>query len=299
MPAPPLEKIVLFGLARNCGHCVESEVTRLLQIFGRLGTVSAFVIESDSSDDTSAALERLSAQDSRVRYASLGVLSERLPDRPERIAHCRNRCLDELACRADYDSADYVVIADLDGVNTMLSDAAVESCWARSDWDVCTANQLGPYYDVWALRHPLWSPNDCWQLSRFLKEHGVPPAAAVDAAVHSRMMAIDPGAEWIETDSSFGGLAIYRREALGEARYSCKDTNGRFICEHVPFHADLRARGKRIFVNPKLLNGRVGQHSLQQGLGKRWKILLAESLAALRAEARFLIMRSREKRRRQ
>jgi hypothetical protein len=74
------------------------------------------------------------------------------------------------------------------------------------------------------------------------------------------MAQLNPQAEWIEVESAFGGLAIYRREALLEGRYNgVRDGEG--ICEHVPLHAELRAKGRRIFINPALINANRTDHS--------------------------------------
>ena len=130
-----------------------------------------------------------------------------------------------------YSLFDYIVIADLDDVNDSLSNVAVQSCWERTDWDVCTANQDGPYYDIWALRHQLWSPNDCWEMKRFLVSHGVDHSKAMQSAVFSRMIRIPKNSPWIEVDSAFGGLAIYRSDCLRHAKYNGVSSSGYEVCD--------------------------------------------------------------------
>ena len=46
------------------------------------------------------------------------------------------------------------------------------SCWQYQNWDVFTANTSDIYYDIWALRHNNWSPNDCWQNKKDLVQIG-------------------------------------------------------------------------------------------------------------------------------
>ena len=48
-------------------------------------------------------------------FISLGELAQRYPMRTERIAACRNRYLDELQSNPRYVSADYVMVAALEG----------------------------------------------------------------------------------------------------------------------------------------------------------------------------------------
>ena len=64
----------------------------------------------------------------------------------------------------------------------------------------CPANQQGLYYKIWDLRNPKWCPDECWQRIRLLYA--------------SRMVNIPVHSAWIEFDSAFGGLAIYRCKAL-------------------------------------------------------------------------------------
>jgi len=149
----------------------------------------------------------------------------------------------------------------MDGVNNKLSVDAVNSCWDRPGWDVCAANQSGPYYDIWALRHEYWSPNDCWQQARFLLSCGASYFNSVSASVYSRMVCIAPSAEWIEVESAFGGLAIYRKEALLSVKYNGLMENGEEVCEHVAAHEQIRSFGGRIFINPALINAGLVEHA--------------------------------------
>ena len=59
-------------------------------------------------------------------YASLGDLSNDIPGRLERIAYCRNLCLEEMNSSNKYKKCQYVVVADLDGVNNLLTKNSVK-----------------------------------------------------------------------------------------------------------------------------------------------------------------------------
>ena len=252
--------LVIVGCVRNGAKTLRRAVETLAHATAGFAQVEFLVIESDSTDATLEELQRLHEQVDCFGFISIGAQAERYPLRTERIAACRNRYLDELHSNPRYASADYVMVADLDGVNNDLQPQAVASCWKSSlPWDVCTANQRDAYYDIWALRHADWCPVDCHtQYSRLQPVFGHPRALSM--AIHSRMARLSPRAEWIEVDSAFGGLAIYRREALLAGRYSGVQ-NGQSICEHVPLHAELRAAGCRIFINPALINAHRTDHS--------------------------------------
>lgn len=249
------------GLARNCASTLAADVQRIEAAIEGVGATRWFVVESDSSDATVEVLQRLSDDIPFLRFASLGALQTRFPNRTERLAFCRNHYLDVLRSNPDFMVVDYVVVADFDGLNVKINDKAMTSSWVRDDWDMCAANQDGPYYDVWALRHKYWNPSDCWGHVKFLNRFRDNHYRNLKEAVYSKMLTIPSDSPWIEVDSAFGGLAIYKRSSIGRARYSGRDTSGELVCEHVPFHESMKSNGARLYINPRLINAGYTEHS--------------------------------------
>lgn len=249
--------VLVAGVGRNCAATLVSTHDALRKATAGFAERSFLFIESDSEDDTVSALQRGESAGS-WRAVSLGHLASTMPKRTERLAHCRNLVVDLVS--KEYPAVDYVILADLDGVNSTVTSSAVEDAWSRSEsWDVVTANQPGRYYDVWALRHPHWCPGDCWEDFRALRPL-IGKKAAREFAVHSRQIELKADLPLIEVDSAFGGLAIYTREAFLTGRYTGLTASGEEVCEHVSYHAELRARGAQIFINPKLLNRVQTEH---------------------------------------
>jgi hypothetical protein len=236
--------------------------------FAPFGRVGFLVIESDSSDSTLNELEKLSQNIADFKYKSLGNLADKIPNRVDRITYCRNAYLEEIEGNRDFADFDYIAVADLDGVNKDLTQEAVRSCFIRSDWDACAANQSAPYYDIYALRHPSWSPNDCWIFEKELRQAGMNPVAAREKAVYSRQIVIPADADWIEVESAFGGLCIYKRSALVGCVYRSYTNDGTPVCEHVEFHLQIRDLGGTIYINPKLINSGWNIHSSSKRLHK-------------------------------
>ena len=257
------QRMLVVGVVRNCERSVQDDVLRLFHALKSCQALSWLLIESDSSDNTVNALRTLEGKVPSFRFISLGNLRQTMPHRTERIAHCRNVYLDELQSSPLYAEVDYVVVTDLDGINSLLTAEGISSCWMRSGWDVCTANQRGPYYDIWALRHRFWCPNDWSHQYKFLLAHKVLNEAAKWAACYSKMITIDVEEDWIEVDSAFGGLAIYRRVVLNGVQYVGVDEEGNEVCEHVSLNTKIRSRGHRIFINPRLINTAFTEHSRQ------------------------------------
>ncbi len=260
---PDLEKFnfAVVGLARNCGETILFDLLRIHDSMKRVGSITWLIIESDSSDNTVKQLSEISQKVLNFYYSSLGKLEEKLRRRTERIAFCRNQYAAQIKKNKIFSNIDYVVVADLDGLNVELSQAAFESCWLRDDWDMCAANQDGPYYDIWALRHSVWSPGDCWSQYNFFNKYNTEHTKNLYAAVHSKMITIPRDAEWLEVDSAFGGFAIYRKSLFDSSEYIGVNEVGDEVCEHVAFHLNLRSRGARLFINPRLINAKLTEHT--------------------------------------
>ena len=250
--------ILVTGLIRNGSSIVSKEIEKLRRALSKYESISFLVIESDSTDNTASKLHDLAGKYNNFRFISLGNLETELPRRTDRIAHCRNLYLTEIRENPLYKNINFVIITDLDGTNNLLSEESFDSCWKLSEeWDICTANQDGPYYDLWALRHTNWCPNDCWEdLQKYLSM-GVPRHKALWASTYSKMITIPKSSPLIEVESAFGGLAIYKREALlGDEIY-----DGSMTCEHVGFHQQLRKKGFKIAINPALINCGINEHN--------------------------------------
>lgn len=252
---------LILGTAKDVASTIVSEVERLTELFSNSASVTWLIIESDSSDDTLVRLHELEKYPNFF-WHSLGKLAIDHPRRTERLALCRNFYLSLIESSHEYSNIDYVVVSDLDGVNSGLTLSGIQSCWELDDnWDACFANQHAPYYDVWALRHDQLCAGDCWEDYRTLVSGGLKSQDAMFAAVWSRMVEIDPSEKAIEVDSAFGGFGIYKRDIVRFGRYVGVNQEGFEVCEHVAYHLGLRARGAKLFINPRLINGGWNEHS--------------------------------------
>ena len=257
-------KVVIVGTVRDCFKFLEQDILKLSKAFALFKDLHWFIVESDSSDRTVDCLASLQALVPNFHFKSMGKLAADMPLRTERIAFCRNACLDEVTTNPLLMGAHYLVVADLDNSQSQLTQEGAMSSFERDDWGGVTSNQNGLYYDIWALRHPVWNPGDCWQQKFFLEGMNLKKDVATYSAVFSRMIQVPTDSEWIEVDSSFGGLGIYKTEFLNHARYEGTSATGPWggqVCEHVAFSAALRANGAKIFINPKMVNTSLNEHS--------------------------------------
>ena len=263
-------KALVVGLARNVGNVFEKNFEALSSAMSVFDSVCYYVVESDSSDNTLEIFHLIKLKSPNFDFVSLGNLSDQLPNRVDRIVHCRNAYLDYFFEHRD--KFDYLIVADLDGVNEGLSALALSSVWSKGiEWDGVFANQSSLYYDIWALRHDAWCPSDCWQNYRFLRELGLSEERALWDAVYSKMIHVPKDYSWIPVRSAFGGLGIYKASSFPQVYYSCYDENGVEVCEHVNLHCSSEFNDKKLFINPALINGGLNGHSEKALLRNRIK----------------------------
>lgn len=243
-------RIYIVGLARNCQKNLQNDIKNLMSCF-EFAESTFFVVESDSSDTTVSILEKLRMAHRNFNFISLGNLARVIPDRVSRITFCRNRYLEEFYKVKD--SYDFLVVADLDGVNSKLTRNRVEQAMSIENWSMISANQFGPYYDLWALRSKDWLNYDCHKafaddlyrnvsIRRSYFNHLVRP------------MFIARKAEAIEVASAFGGIAIYRTQNLRNFYYSQFNNLGEIQCEHINFNSAISQSGGKLFIFSKLYN---------------------------------------------
>lgn len=154
---------------RDCSKCwqdIRNDVNRRIEAIGEYKRLDWYLVESDSDDDTLYRLCELKNNLEGFNYLSFGELRAEYPERIDRLIYCRNKYYDYVNL-LEWSNYDYVIVMDFDGINNKLNKLTFWSSWEKSDWDVVTANQDGPYYDIWALKHKYWNPSDCFQTNDF------------------------------------------------------------------------------------------------------------------------------------
>ena len=260
-------QILITGIVKDVETTLAKDIERLNSAFAGFSKVSWFLVESNSADRTREILFQIKESNLDFNFISLDQSMLSGNSRTVALAQARNRYLAEIIRNPNYKKIDFVVVSDFNNLNSSLTKTAVDSCFdGEIPWDVCCANQSGPYYDIWALRHSLWSPNDCWEAHAFFRQHTFFPEVALIKAVNSRMIRIRQTSEWIEVDSAFGGIAIYKRSAFIKGKYAGLTPDLSPICEHVPFNISLRSQGAKIFINPRFINFSRTDHSIRSGV---------------------------------
>ena len=268
---PVFGKVVIAGCMRDCAEHIPAVLQNVERIAALYEQAAFVFVENDSKDDTKAVMKEWCSQRPRAQFLSFDGLGQSRPIRTVRLETARNKFL--ATTKSDYADYDHLVVLDCDNINTKPMDFtafshAIDFLESRTDCAGVFANQDGPYYDMWTLRHPQRCPRDIWEeVFDCASSLGVSDQEAFDRTFARRIFSLPADAEPLEVDSAFGGFGIYKirsilknsRAYLGHKRKVVMTPQGPVeagwqTCEHVAFNAGFREQGEKLFVFPSLIN---------------------------------------------
>ncbi|PKN76230.1 MAG: hypothetical protein CVU52_05625 [Deltaproteobacteria bacterium HGW-Deltaproteobacteria-10] len=228
-------KVVICGLTRDDAPILPLTIARVEKTGGFFRDYRVIVYENDSQDGTLDILKRWEAANPRVKILTESIWGTELMQlgRTAKLAYFRNRYLQLVKESDKYADCDFVIVADMD-LKGGWSNDGIATSFFRSDWDMVAANSIGyhnlrrTYYDMFALL-----PKTIFKTGLVYKIFG-------------EGWQLHRGDPFIAIQSGFGGLALYRREAIVARQYSGV-VNGARVCEHVSLNAD---NSLRCFLNP-------------------------------------------------
>lgn len=210
-----LDKVLICGVCRNVAMAVPNTVRSIRELGSRFADYQVIIYENNSTDETVSLLQDWAEIDPHVIFLSEKLstrkisrdLAMRIPHRTDKIARARNIVLD-VALQKRFDDFKYVVWADLDFLEPWSVDAIVETILhPEQEWDAVLANGA---YDLFALRTPEL-PIGFELVGSLYWDH---LSSLREAFV------LDEKGPWQKVYSAFGGLGLYKREAIRGCRYS-------------------------------------------------------------------------------
>lgn len=230
-------RVVICGLARDSAHTLPETIARIERLGEMFADYRVVIYENDSQDATRRILDDWAKSDPRVV-----ILTESLGDpnnppvsclqRARRMAYYRNRYREFVAVA--YADFDHVIVVDTD-LRVGWSYDGVANTFGHTDWDF-----VGSYGVIRRsfLTQTLLVQYDAWAFRR----KGSYARLTTKEANHMFWQRGDP---IVEVASCFGGLGVYRIEAMIHCQYDGCD------CEHVTFHRAMQNAGLgRIYLNP-------------------------------------------------
>lgn len=262
---------VVAGCTKNSGTYIKKHIAKVYALKKLFKHFHLIIFENDSTDNTLSVLKELETEHSDITILSEKNLVKRLDlaffpgnfgyvgesERTSILAYARNRLIKKV--EEDFGDWDYMIMADLDDIIAKfnINNFRKVSDLPENTWDVLTANRIGKYYDVWALRFGanLWTAKhqsiwgrildfDCWDMIKHYKQRlgrDLTPsqrvryrgnvaeylefvkkkrAEAVKMYITPWQRIIPVTAGLVPVVSAFGGLAIYKIEKIKGCRYS-------------------------------------------------------------------------------
>lgn len=221
---PKQEKVLICGVGKNIAFALPNMITKIEKLGTQFCDYRVIIYQNNSTDETEDLLYQWAQCNKKIIILSETLTPEKLyartkshslrdksPCRMELIAYGRNEVL-KRSWEREFDDFRYLVMTDLDFTVGWDVPGVISSFLLKEPWDCVTANGVkGPqllYYDRYAYRSdelpcgPELLGGFFWkELKQFpiLFQQNMPP---------------------LKIYSGFGGIAIYRREALKGSEYS-------------------------------------------------------------------------------
>lgn len=230
----------IVAIARNSMPALANTLILSAAVARRFQECKMFVFENDSTDQTDVVLDAISSDHSswfHVRHETLGGIDARgfQPERTERLAYCRNQCLEWV--RDNAPSTDWTIVLDTDPAGGFSVDGVFNSigrllerpeAGGMASYSLYKTAEGIAHYDAWAARPTCWWRDRRQEIGFTWFSSFLPPV----------------GSQPMPMNSAFGGLAVYRTPAFLAGGYSGED------CEHVAHHRRMRDAGYQMFLNP-------------------------------------------------
>lgn len=196
------------------------------------------IVLSLNNNDSSDTIPVFKANQTRNPYYSI--------ERIEKMSFLRNKYLSYI--KKNVWEADYLMVVDLDVANISM-EGIISSFEMGVEWDAVTANgySLSP-----KLRRRY---HDSYALAEYGDEIN-PQTEEKILRMSEKYASLHPGDDPVRVFSAFGGLAIYRFDAVAGLRYSAipnEDSRVEVRCEHFSIYKQMAERGyTRTYINPAM-----------------------------------------------
>lgn len=254
--------VIICSIVRNAEKGLDRNIPIINKLCSLFKTFDIIVYENDSIDSTKYLLQKWEMSDrNRIHIISEDISSiDTIPRcsevtgnpffskrRISKMVSLRNKYMEYIDSHKI--KADYIIIVDLD-VDKLELDGIINSFTLKDSWDVVSAYgySFGPhlkkrYHDTYALT--LLGESALPQNEKFIYDQSLDIAKYFK---HNRSL--------YPVDSAFGGLTIYKFEAIAGLRYNVVnnlDSRVEVRCEHFSLNRQAAERGfTRIVINPQM-----------------------------------------------
>lgn len=256
--------IIICSIVRNAEKGLRRNIPIINELLMHARDYRVFVYENDSVDGTKDLLQKWHQKDSLRIHISLNDYdsSRTIPTsnltkgvnpffshrRIDKMAMLRNTYMKYVEKQKW--EADYMIVVDLDVAQIGL-DGILSSFESKQEWDAVTAlgYSIGPnlrrrYHDTYALT--------------LFGEEKFPQTEQKVRSLAGLYSVLKGYGSWLRVFSAFGGLAIYRYDAVKGIRYAYPSLNNdndrvEVRCEHYSLYKQMAERGyDKVYINPAM-----------------------------------------------
>ena len=252
--------LIICGIVRNCGKNLKNNIRTINRLCDLAKDSYIVMFENDSTDNTKQMLTAWANQRKNVHISLNDFNTITIPKKQSvvnpifsayrngKMASYRNYYWEYI--EKENLPGDYVIVVDLD-VKKIDLNGIIHSFGVHYDWDAITANGISRafssrfrkrYHDTYAL--VACGLEDIPQTEKSIKD------------AQYQWAFLKPGMPLIRVVSAFGGLAIYKREAIRHCRYGVLLNNDEKVesrAEHFFFYQQMKANGfDKIYINPSM-----------------------------------------------
>lgn len=273
------ENAIICGIVRNCAVELLNNIPTVEQLMANFADYRIVVFENNSIDNTKQVLLEWAKSNPKVivsvndfdesAYRKIPVPKGYLPffslARIQKYTDYRNMLLDAVD-DLGFES-DYLIMTDLD-VARIDVDGVMSSFVKDMEWDAITANG---YSRSITLRHRY---HDTYALCEYGQEN-IPQDFETIMSNRIKYAILRKGMPFVPVFSAYGGLAIFKTQAIKGLHYKVIDNNNGGVqvrCEHFSLFSQMADRGHdKVYINPgmEVLYQRINFKSVLRYLKNR------------------------------
>lgn len=251
--------IIICGIVRNCEYGLRRNIPVINKLCDMAKSYHVIMYENDSTDDTKQILREWEKSRPNIHITVNDFNTKTIPTksnvnrffsraRIEKMAFYRNKYLEYIEQKKL--TADFIIIIDID-VDCFSLDGIIDSFEKYPQWDAVAAN--GYIYSPSAFFRKRY--NDSYALV----ECGMEDIPQTEKSIKNKQYKwafMKKGMPLLRVFSAFGGLAIYKFDAIKDCRYSAIDNDDKRVevrCEHYSLYRQMKDKGfDKVFINPNM-----------------------------------------------
>ena len=271
--------VIFAGCAKDCSKFLPKTLDNIKYYSSLFGQSYSIIVENGSSDSTKKILKENQGKNDIYLFCDE---FNKLTNRCQRLENARNLIIKTIKQNKNIANYDLFVMIDLDDIGTHKINEndifnAVSFLFSEKNIAGVFANQLGGYFDIWALRDDKYCDVDIWaEVFKFLMENKnfseqITKKNLEDAykiILKKKTLSFNRDHPPIKVKSAFGGFGIYKMQSVlkNSEKYNgsqllkiiSKDNKNVTVnyqkCEHVNFNEGLVSQGNKLYVLPYLIN---------------------------------------------